>query len=141
VARSYAELLADPELDAVYVALPTALHGELTRAALEAGKHVLCEKPFSANAVEARWGCSGAACSGTTGGGGCPTAAPAPASWPPPPRRAAVGGPGHCPRPLPPPPSLAAEGGVGAGSTPAPQQRPSSAPLSPFCTAGLPTHR
>jgi predicted dehydrogenase len=36
------------------VALPTALHGELAQAALKAGKHVLCEKPFTANAAEAR---------------------------------------------------------------------------------------
>src|SRR5262249_17297971 len=39
---------------AVYVVLPTSFHGRWTRAALDAGKHVLCEKPFTANAVEAR---------------------------------------------------------------------------------------
>ena len=51
---SYEELIADPELDAVYNALPAGLHGRWTRAALDAGKHVLCEKPFTANAAEAR---------------------------------------------------------------------------------------
>ena len=50
---TYEELIADPELDAVYIALPNGLHGRWIRAALEAGKHVLCEKPFTANAAEA----------------------------------------------------------------------------------------
>jgi predicted dehydrogenase len=50
---SYDELIADPELDAVYNPLPNGLHGRWTRAALDAGKHVLCEKPFTANAAEA----------------------------------------------------------------------------------------
>ena len=49
---SYAALVEDGEVDAVYVSLPNSLHHEWTLHALQAGKHVLCEKPYSRSPAE-----------------------------------------------------------------------------------------
>ncbi len=51
---SYEALVADPDVDAIYVATPHALHKDHALLALRAGKHVLCEKPFTINAAEAK---------------------------------------------------------------------------------------
>jgi D-xylose 1-dehydrogenase (NADP+, D-xylono-1,5-lactone-forming) len=49
---SYEALLADPAVDAVYVSVPNSLHHPLTMQSLAAGKHVLCEKPYSRRPAE-----------------------------------------------------------------------------------------
>lgn len=51
---SYAELVADPRIDGIYVATPHPSHVSSTLLALRAGKPVLCEKPFAVNAIEAK---------------------------------------------------------------------------------------
>ena len=52
VHQSYEDLINDPLIDAVYISLPNHLHCQWTVAALNAGKHVLCEKPFAMNTGE-----------------------------------------------------------------------------------------
>jgi predicted dehydrogenase len=64
VHNDYSALVGDPEVDAVYIPLPNGLHAQWMLAALAAGKHVLCEKPFTSNADEAEQVAGAAAGSG-----------------------------------------------------------------------------
>lgn len=64
VAESYAALIASPEVDAIYNALPPSRHARWSIAALEAGKHVLCEKPLCVTLDEARAMAAASAASG-----------------------------------------------------------------------------
>lgn len=54
VLSDYQAVIDDPQVDAVYIPTPASLHGYWTKQAIAAGKPVLCEKPFTANAAEAR---------------------------------------------------------------------------------------
>ena len=86
---SYEALVADPGVDAVYVSLPNALHAEWSIRALEAGKHVLCEKPFHADPTEVERAFDTAEAVGLVLDGGVPV--------PPPPADGRARAP--CPRP------------------------------------------
>lgn len=66
--RSYEELLGDPSVDAVHIATPNRLHYPMAKAALAAGKHVLCEKPLAMNSGESAELVARAASSGRAAG-------------------------------------------------------------------------
>lgn len=64
--EDYEALLASPDVDAVYIPLPNSMHVEWTLRAIDAGKHVLCEKPFSQDAAAAEKAARAARRSGLT---------------------------------------------------------------------------
>ena len=76
VTDSYAEVVADPEVEVVYNPLPNALHGPWNLAAVAAGKHVLSEKPFASTAEEAAEVRAAAQSAGRHRGGGLPLPVP-----------------------------------------------------------------
>src|ERR1039458_5621063 len=54
ITADYREILRDPSIDAVHICTPNALHFSMAKEALEAGKHVACEKPVTTSVAEAR---------------------------------------------------------------------------------------
>ncbi len=64
VHSDYSAVVADPDVDALYIPLPNSLHARWTLAGIAAGKHVLCEKPFTSNAAQASQVAAAAATSG-----------------------------------------------------------------------------